>query len=233
MPNTENTILENWLGPIESGLPNKTIYHFAVRQDGINLDFYLQRYFSDHKNCFHFFDCTDDLFTICQRYPIDAIVIGGKSDFMAELEMVRSIKQNVFLAMIPVILYHPDPDNSVVVAAFENGAEEFIHGEWVEKLVHARVRAVIERNRRDLSVNPSTCLPGTTIIEQEVVRQLEMQSEFALCYADLDNFKAYNDYYGYVSGDKVVKLTARILKDVVFDLCREGFVGHIAGDDYI
>ncbi len=204
-----------------------------MRQDGINLDFYLQRYFSDHETRFHFFDSTDDLFTICQRYPVDAIVIGGKSDFMSELEMVRSIKQNVFLAMIPVILYHPDPENSIVVAAFENGAEEFIHGEWVEKLVHARIRAVIERNRRDLSINPSTCLPGTTIIEQEIVRQLEMQAEFALCYADLDNFKAYNDYYGYVYGDKVVKLTARILKDVVFDLCREGFVGHIAGDDYI
>ena len=199
----------------------------------MNLDFYLNRYFAEHESKFHYFDCNDKLLTICHRYPIDAIVIGGGGDYMPELEMLRSIKQNVFLSMIPVILYHPDPDNNIVIAAFESGAEEFIHGEWVERLVKARVVAAINRNRRDLSINPSTCLPGTSIIEKEIARQLEMKAEFALCYADLDNFKAYNDYYGYVFGDKVVRLTARVIKDVVFDLCPEGFVGHIAGDDYI
>ena len=60
-----------------------------------------------------------------------------------------------------------------------------------------------------------------------------MKSRFAVCYADLDNFKAFNDYYGYNEGDKVIRLTARIIKDIVFDLCRGGFVGHIAGDDFI
>jgi diguanylate cyclase (GGDEF)-like protein len=60
-----------------------------------------------------------------------------------------------------------------------------------------------------------------------------MGAEFAMGYADLDNFKAYNDYYGYVDGDKVIRLTSTVIKDIVFDLCREGFVGHIAGDDFI
>jgi diguanylate cyclase (GGDEF)-like protein len=60
-----------------------------------------------------------------------------------------------------------------------------------------------------------------------------MGSDFAVCYADLDNFKAYNDYYGYYFGDKVIRLTARIIKDAVFDICPEGFVGHVAGDDFV
>ncbi len=60
-----------------------------------------------------------------------------------------------------------------------------------------------------------------------------MNSIFAVCYADLDNFKAFNDYYGYFYGDRVIQLTSRVIKDVVFDLCREGFLGHIAGDDFI
>ena len=60
-----------------------------------------------------------------------------------------------------------------------------------------------------------------------------METDFAVCYADLDNFKAFNDFYGYFEGDKVIRLTATIVKDVVFDLCREGFVGHVAGDDFI
>ncbi len=121
----------------------------------------------------------------------------------------------------------------MIVAAYESGAEEFIYGEWVDRLVEVRVRRVIERNRRDVAVNPSTMLPGTAIIEAELKRQMAMGSTFAVCYADLDNFKAFNDYYGYYRGDRVVKMTARIIKDVVYDLCREGFVGHIAGDDFI
>lgn len=120
-----------------------------------------------------------------------------------------------------------------MVAAYENGAEEFIHGDWVGKLVEVRLRRVIDRSRRDWAVNPSTMLPGTTIIEQEINRHIELANDFAVGYADLDNFKAYNDYYGYHKGDRVVRLTARLLRDIVFDLCPEGFVGHIAGDDFV
>lgn len=170
---------------------------------------------------------------MCQRYPICAIIIGGRGDFLKEVDLVRGIKQNIFLSIIPTILYHPEPPISTVIAAYENGAEEFIYGEWVDRLVDVRLRRVIERNRRDMAVNPSTMLPGTAIIEQELTHQMSLGNSFAACYADLDNFKAFNDYYGYFRGDKVVKLTARILKDVVFDLCPEGFVGHIAGDDFM
>lgn len=147
--------------------------------------------------------------------------------------MLRTIKRNTFLSIIPVILYHPEPSDSIVIAAYENGAEDIIYGEWIDQLEKVRIRQVIERSRRDLSINPTTRLPGAQIIDQEISRLLNMGDQFAVCYADLDNFKAYNDYYGYVFGDRIIKLTARIIKDSVFDLCRGGFVGHIAGDDFI
>lgn len=233
MQNTGNIILENWEGPKEQALQNDLVYHFAIRQRGVDLHFHIEQFFRDRRVSFHFFEELQTLIKICQRYPIDAIVIGGKGEFMDELQMVRAVKQNVFMSIIPVILYHPDPPVSTVVAAYENGTEDFIRGDWFEKLVEVRMRKVIERNRRDLSVNPSTKLPGPTMIELEIERQLEMKEEFAVCYADLDNFKAYNDYYGYVFGDRIIKLTGRVIKDIVFDLCPEGFVGHIAGDDFM
>jgi len=71
------------------------------------------------------------------------------------------------------------------------------------------------------------------MIELEIERQMRLGEEFAVCYADLDNFKAFNDHYGYVRADRIIKLVGRILKDIVYDLCPEGFVGHIAGDDFI
>jgi len=159
--------------------------------------------------------------------------MAAGDDFIPEIELLRSIKRNVYLSIIPVVLYHPNPSQADVIAAYENGAEDFIYGDWSDRLFEVRIDCVIERNHRDLSINPSTYLPGPAMIDREITRLLEAQSEFAVCYGDLDNFKAFNDYYGYFRGDKIIRLTARVIKDIVFDLCREGFVGHVAGDDYI
>ncbi|MEW6412305.1 MAG: diguanylate cyclase [Candidatus Zixiibacteriota bacterium] len=181
----------------------------------------------------HYFESFEDLVTICQRFPVDIIMMASRGSCVKEVELVRTIKDNVFLRIVPIILFHPEPDESIVVAAYQAGAEDFVYGDWRDKLTQVRIKRVIERSRRDLSINPSTHLPGPAIIEAEIDRQINMEAQFAVCYADLDNFKAYNDYYGYFYGDKVIQLTSRVIKDVVFDLCREGFVGHIAGDDFI
>ncbi len=233
MQNTKSTIPENLPGVGANELPQKPSYHFALCQAEVNLDFYLKQFFSDCHITFHYFKSFEHLISICQRFPIDIIFLASTVSLKGEIEVLRSIKQNVFLSIVPVVVVHPNPPDSDIVAAFENGAEEFIHGEWVERLVKVRIKRVIDRSRRDLAVNPSTRLPGPSIIESEINRQIDLKIKFAVCYADLDNFKAFNDYYGYSEGDKVIRLTARIIKDIVFDLCRGGFVGHIAGDDFI
>ncbi len=201
----------------------------------MSLDFHLQQYFSKSQISLHFYDTFEELVIICQRHEIDIIILAGGEEniFIKEVEMVSLIKRNMFLAIIPVILFHPSPDEHLVITAYQAGVEDFIYGDWKEKLVEVRIQKIIERSRRDMSINPSTHLPGPTIIEHELSEQINNNSEFAVAYADLDNFKAYNDYYGYYFGDSIIRLTARIIKDIVFDVCREGFVGHIAGDDYI
>jgi len=78
--------------------------------------------------------------------------------------------------------------------------------------------------------NPLTGLPGNEAIHQAITERLESNSPFCAVYCDLDNFKAYNDVYGYANGDQIILALARILSE----LCREsGFVGHIGGDDFI
>ncbi|MEW5796068.1 MAG: GGDEF domain-containing protein [Candidatus Zixiibacteriota bacterium] len=234
MPNIADITLANWQVFAESDRPpQQRTTHFAIRQTRVNLDFYLGTFFRNRKLKFHFFRTFDELVTVCHRHQVSAILIAGDGDFIHELELVRAIKKNILLSIVPVILYHPDPDTNTVVAAYESGVEEFIYGEWIKKLVQVRIERVIERSHRDISVNPSTLLPGPAMIEEEINRQMKLGEQFAVCYADLDNFKAFNDYHGYVYGDKVIRMTGRILRDVVFDLCREGFVGHIAGDDFI
>lgn len=207
--------------------------HCACRQEGVDVVYALSRAYVNEGVSFHYFRTVDDLLTLSQRFNIDLAMIAGDGDFLYELDMVRLIKSHIFLAIIPTVLYHPEPSEEVRISAYENGADQFLSGPWREKLFEVQLRMVAERSRRDISFNPSTALPGPGLIEKEIERLIKMGADFAVCYADIDEFKAYNDYYGYYYGDRMIRLTARIIRDSVFDLCREGFVGHIAGDDFI
>ena len=98
----------------------------------------------------------------------------------------------------------------------------------------SRLDGLMTRTARDVAVNPSTRLPGTTEIERAIRRRMEDGGLFAVCYADLDHFKEYNDRYSYYDGDRVIYILSRILHDVVNGMLgAQGFVGHIGGDDFI
>ncbi len=209
------------------------MFHCAHRQHGVDITYPLTRAFPGEEVSFHYFKTLEELLVLSQRYYLDLAVIAGKGEFIKELDMIRLMKSNIFLSIIPTVLYHPEPPEDVLIAGYQNGADEFITGEWREKLFQVQLRKVAERSRRDISYNPSTALPGPSAIEKEIDRLLKLDADFAVCYADLDDFKAYNDYYGYYYGDRLIRITARIIRDVVFDVCREGFVGHIGGDDFV
>jgi GGDEF domain-containing protein len=84
------------------------------------------------------------------------------------------------------------------------------------------------------ALSPLTGLPGSTRIREELERAIDSDRRFALLYADLDNFKAYNDHYGFARGDDVLRLTARLLHaSVQATAAADAFVGHVGGDDFV
>jgi diguanylate cyclase (GGDEF)-like protein len=97
-----------------------------------------------------------------------------------------------------------------------------------------RVRNVLSWSQTQREANPLTGLPGNVSIERELTTRLEAHAPFAFIYTDIDNFKAFNDYYGYAKGDDVIKATARIVVGAVAEHGNEDdFVGHIGGDDFV
>jgi GGDEF domain-containing protein len=119
-------------------------------------------------------------------------------------------------------------------AGFRAGADEVIRDHLEDSEATIRLDALLRRSDRDLYVHPSTRLPGAVEIEAEIGRRLVLGVKFATCYADLDHFKEFNDRYSYYEGDRVIRILAQILHDVVKGMCNEsGFVGHIGGDDFI
>lgn len=85
-----------------------------------------------------------------------------------------------------------------------------------------------------LDASPLTRLPGNIAIEKVLDRKLQEDEPFAVCYGDLDNFKAYNDRYGYIKGSEVIKMTGEIIYHVVKTHSdKDAFVGHVGGDDFV
>lgn len=91
-----------------------------------------------------------------------------------------------------------------------------------------------ELERANLDASPLTRLPGNIAIDRELEKRLESGKSFAFCYADLDNFKAYSDCYGYSKGSELIRLTGDLICQTTRELMGEsGFVGHIGGDDFV
>jgi GGDEF domain-containing protein len=155
------------------------------------------------------------------------------ADDTSVLELCRLLKRDAFSAIVPVVVLSPDKGNASVVRALEVGADEVLTGSMPEQEQALRFRVTLNRADRDVSVHPTTRLPGTPQIERDITERIRTGELFAVCYADLDHFKEFNDRYGYNEGDRVIRLLSRILRDIVKGHSEEGFIGHIGGDDFI
>lgn len=98
----------------------------------------------------------------------------------------------------------------------------------------ANVRSLLkkmteEKIKHAQHANPLTMLPGNVVIQQRINHLLSYNIPFSMAYFDLDYFKPFNDIYGYAAGDNVIKLVA----DILSEICREHFVGHVGGDDFV
>lgn len=207
--------------------------HCALYQQGVEIEDKLKKILKAQKTKFHPFSKLSHLEELIQKHILDLIVIAGKGSFRTELNLTKTIKNHPILSLAPVILYHPRPSTNTILAGLNFGADDFFYSRWDTKLFAAKLNMIVKRSYRDLGVNPTTKLPGTSIIEREIARRIKRGEKFAACYADLDDFKAYNDYYGYHYGDRLIKMTSEIIRDSVYSFSQNSFVGHIGGDDFV
>jgi GGDEF domain-containing protein len=174
---------------------------------------------------------------------VESIILRGHPCFLfvdadatgtGGVDLVLRLKSDSFTAIVPALILAGHHDASRIQEWFAAGADEILTERFPEGEQRARLEALLVRSQRDVSVHPSTRLPGAPEIDREIRRRLESTPDFAVCYADLDHFKEYNDRYSYYDGDRVIYMLSRILHDVVKGLLGpRGFVGHIGGDDFI
>ena len=93
---------------------------------------------------------------------------------------------------------------------------------------------MLRRAKEMRAQSPLTGLPGNVRIEEEIDGLVERDQAFALLYADLDHFKAYNDHYGFMRGDQAIQTTAALIEEVAREITDgDAFIGHVGGDDFV
>ncbi|MBW3660281.1 MAG: diguanylate cyclase [Gemmatimonadetes bacterium] len=175
----------------------------------------------------------EDVEQALDRGIVELLVVDADGNFDERLALCRSMKTDPFNSVVPVVFHSRESRMERIEAAFEAGADEFLNGSHSDRERALRLRMVVERAARDVSVHPTTMLPGTRIIQHDIRRRMDSGERFAVCYADIDAFKEFNDKHSYHRGDRVIWLVSMILRDTVRRLSRRGFVGHVGGDDFI
>ena len=176
---------------------------------------------------------TEALMAAALRGRPRVVVFDSRSAPLKSFEALRLLKSDSYTAVVPALVLSR-ADAAAIDAGFEAGADEVVREGLDEAEAYVRLNAMLRRSDRDLHVHPSTRLPGAVEIEAEINRRMHDGGYFAACYADLDHFKEFNDRYSYYEGDRVIRMLARVLHDVVKGMCgTAGFVGHIGGDDFL
>jgi len=181
-------------------------------------------------------DSQEEVSSLLNRSFPACLVLDTAHDSGAVLELCVSLKGDAFTSIVPTVVLVSDRGKGIgelPAAALQAGADEVVSDLVSDQEKALRLELVLRRALRDVNVHPTTRLPGTAQIERDLAERMSAGGSFAVCYADLDHFKEFNDRYGYHCGDSVIYLTSRILRDVVRALAPGGFVGHIGGDDFI
>lgn len=168
---------------------------------------------------------------IYQEIP-NLILIDTINAQVSEISFINNLKDDpIFISMIIIFIVADDftCDNWK-----NNLIDDYIRIGSLIKELKMRVELSFERLERMVATNPLTKLPGNLIIQREIQNRLDRVEIFALAYADLDNFKPFNDKYGFSRGDEVIKMLGRIIMNIVRTEQPHGnFIGHIGGDDFV
>jgi diguanylate cyclase (GGDEF)-like protein len=150
------------------------------------------------------------------------------------IEVCRRLRADPRTSHIPVILLTAKSMTVDKVVGLAAGADDYVLKPFDPMELVARVRTVMRRASDLRGASPLTGLPGNHRIETEIARRLEQHESIAVAYVDLNDFKSFNDHYGFLEGDKVIQATAEVLRQVLTSGSASGsFLGHIGGDDFV
>lgn len=160
------------------------------------------------------------------------VVVDVVLDDTAVTDGINNLKEDPMFRQLPILGILAD---QVIADNFDFlFIDDYLRKSGLENELQGRVTLGILRSERVVEINPLTRLPGNISINRQIQERLDKKDDFAFAYADLDHFKPFNDRYGFGRGDEVIRITGRLILNIVKNRQRENsFVGHVGGDDFI
>ena len=176
----------------------------------------------------------EEALQLVRREQPDLIILDLMMPKIDGFEVCRRIRQDFQTCQIPVIMLTAKSDLPDKIKGLKDGANDYLIKPYSNEEMLLRVGNVIDWSKQQKEANPLTGFAGNRAIEKELLHRIERKEAYAFLYMDIDNFKAYNDYYGYQKGDESILFLADIITESVNSLGGSNdFVGHIGGDDFV
>lgn len=166
--------------------------------------------------------------------PPDLILLDLMMPGMDGFAVCTALRQNPTTTNIPILMLTALDQTDSKVRGLQTGADDYITKPFNMDELQMRIEAHLRRSERDLGANPLTILPGNIALEQTLRQRLASGQPLAVMYIDLTNFKEFNDEYGWLKGDEIIKALAQNIVDAIQTQGNpDDFVGHIGGDDFV
>ncbi len=193
----------------------------------------LKDLFKDNKEYRFVNVSTEEIDKALRNIPSLIIINEDNIDRDVE-ELCSAIRKNEDNSITPIIVISSNGDKEHRIKVLKNAVEYYIKKPVDQDYLFYTIKNLMRLMYTNRRVSPLTGLPGNVQIHAELKKRLFNNETFGVLYLDLDNFKAYNDVYGFIKGDEIIKFTARtIVKNVHAIENNDCFVGHIGGDDFV
>ena len=183
---------------------------------------------------FKFISVTSDKIDYALKNIPSIIIINEDAIEVDVLELCKRIRRDEDNSITPIIVVSSETERNHRIEILKESVEYYIKKPVNAQYLYYTIKnlsRLLTINRR---ISPLTGLPGNVQIHAELKKRISNHEEFSVLYLDLDNFKAYNDVYGFLKGDEIIKFTAdTIIRCIHSNIADNAFIGHIGGDDFI
>ena len=183
---------------------------------------------------YKFISVKSDQIDIALKNIPSIIIINEDAIEVDIVELCKKIRGDDDNSITPIIVVSSNSEKEHRIQILKESVEYYIKKPVNAQYLYYTIKnlgRLITINRR---ISPLTGLPGNVQIHAELKKRISNKEEFSVLYLDLDNFKAYNDVYGFLKGDEIIKFTADTIMTSIHSLIpNNSFIGHIGGDDFI
>lgn len=170
---------------------------------------------------------------ICHKQLPNVIILDINLPDVDGYEVCRILRDNLRTSHIPIIFLTQKDQRGDKITGLELGADDYITKPFDIEELKLRVQNALRRANYENLTNPVTALPSGKLIEEQL-KSLLQRDNWAIVYMGINNLQEFNDVYGFVAGDDVIRFAGILLGEVTDELgSPNDFVGHSGGTDFI